>query len=72
MWHLDFVDFPFRQRGKHKHDPLPSDMSLERVARLAIGHRAQVRRLGDFDLLTEVIGNLAPYVRWQRSKDGDQ
>ncbi|MEZ0605794.1 hypothetical protein ACAX43_27060 [Paraburkholderia sp. IW21] len=45
-------------------------MNLERPARFAISFRAQVRRLGDVDLLMEVIGELAPYVIWQRPIDG--
>ncbi|MFM0252842.1 hypothetical protein [Paraburkholderia sediminicola] len=68
MWHLGFADFSLRQRGKH--DPLPSDMNLERVTRFVISCRTQVRRLGGVDLLMEAIGELAPYVRWQRSNDG--
>jgi len=69
MRHLGFVDFPLRQRRKQ--DRQPSDMSLERVARFAVACRTQVRRFGDFGLLMEVVGDLAPYVRWQRSNDGD-
>jgi hypothetical protein len=61
-WRLGLIDFSSRQRGKH--DRQPFEVSPERVARFSIGCRIQVRSPGEFNLLMEIVGDRASYVRW--------